>query len=237
MVIIIITTKNITMTTKTMPVIKKRRIIHFILVGDCNTGKSSLIRRYHENIFDTVKDKPTIGVDFVVHKINFSNHGDVEITIYDTAGQERFATMTSTFYRNAHCVMIVYALDDKKSFDNLGKWLDQVKRQCSKANVKIMILGNKMDLDSRKWKLKLPVCEAVLKDELHYDFNVVSAKSGNGVRTAFIQLIRRVLEDETLESYRNIKKIVNNNNTTTTTTTTSSIITANIKQDKDECTC
>lgn len=70
--------------------------------------------RYCEDTFHT-DFLSTIGVDFKVKKINNNNH-DITLHIWDTAGQERFRNITKTFYKGAHGVILVYAINDRNSY-------------------------------------------------------------------------------------------------------------------------
>jgi len=67
----------------------------------------------------------------------------------DTAGQERFYTITSTYYRGAMGIMLVYDVTDGKSFDSIGKWLRNIDENANEDVVK-MIIGNKMDMEDKR---------------------------------------------------------------------------------------
>lgn len=67
----------------------------------------------------------------------------------DTAGQERFRTITTAYYRGAMGIMLVYDITDEKSFENIKNWIRNIEENAS-ANVEKMLLGNKCELNERR---------------------------------------------------------------------------------------
>ena len=117
-----------------------------VIIGNSHVGKTSLMLRYAENVF---KDKhiSTIGVDFKIVKVKV---GDiyVKLQIWDTAGQDRFRTMSSTYYRGADGAIIVYDVTSLESFNNVGRWLEDMNMY--NRNVYKIIVGNKNDNTSNQ---------------------------------------------------------------------------------------
>jgi Ras-related protein Rab-1A len=85
-----------------------------VLVGNSCVGKSSIVIRYADNDFSDVF-LATIGVDFRF-KSFMLNGESVKLQIWDTAGQEKFRTITSSYYRGAHALMIVFDITDMQSY-------------------------------------------------------------------------------------------------------------------------
>ena len=73
----------------------------------------------------------------------------LQLQLWDTAGQERFRSLTHNYYNNAHAVVIVYDITNKRSFENLPLWLDDVQRYCRKDAIKLLV-GNKKDLHEQR---------------------------------------------------------------------------------------
>ena len=69
--------------------------------------------------------------------------------LQDTAGQERFRTITSSYYRGAHGIIVVYDCTDQESFNNVKQWLEEIERYACE-NVNILLVGNKCDLTTKK---------------------------------------------------------------------------------------
>ena len=73
----------------------------------------------------------------------------VKLQIWDTAGQERFRTITTSYYKGAQGVIMVYDITQRKSFENLNLWLNDVK-QYADPNVSLILVGNKVDLEDQR---------------------------------------------------------------------------------------
>jgi small GTP-binding protein len=69
----------------------------------------------------------------------------VKFEIWDTAGQERYESLANLYYRRAHVALVVFALDDEKSFEKARFWINELKEKCEKRDVLIILCGNKMD--------------------------------------------------------------------------------------------
>lgn len=115
-----------------------------VLVGNSCVGKSSIVIRYADNDFSDVF-LATIGVDFRFKAFNL-NGESVKLQIWDTAGQEKFRTITSSYYRGAHALMIVFDITDVQSFkDATSYWFQEIKQSCP-SQTQILLVGNKSDL-------------------------------------------------------------------------------------------
>lgn len=122
-------------------------IFKILLIGNSAVGKSSLLMRFADDIF-TDNFLPTIGVDFKIRTIETAG-SIVKLQMWDTAGQEKFKTITSAYYKGAHGVILTYDITDRKSFVDLQNWLAEVDKY-SKENVVKILVGNKKDLESQR---------------------------------------------------------------------------------------
>ncbi|MCQ2817620.1 MAG: GTP-binding protein [archaeon] len=114
-----------------------------VIVGDCAVGKSNLLSRFIKNEFNP-QSKATIGVELST-KIYKINDKVVKLLLYDTAGQERFSSVTSAYYRGAQGAFVVYDITRKITFDNIDKWIFELKNKAS-PDINIILIGNKSDL-------------------------------------------------------------------------------------------
>ncbi len=96
-----------------------------VLIGDSAVGKSNLLSRYARNEFNN-NSKATIGVEFQTQSIEIEGK-EVKAQIWDTAGQERFRAVTSAYYRGAVGALIVYDISRRGTFENVGRWLEELK--------------------------------------------------------------------------------------------------------------
>ena len=123
-------------------------ILKILLIGDSGVGKSSIVLRLIDNIYNESYIS-TIGVDFKIKNIVVDNK-HIKVQIWDTAGQERFKTITNSYYRGSHGIFIVYDITSKKSFDNIKVWLSELYKFRIKEELKITIIGNKKDLNDKR---------------------------------------------------------------------------------------
>eukprot|EP00180_Rhodochaete_pulchella_P003630 Plantae.Rhodophyta-Rhodochaete_pulchella.ctg6385.p1 GENE.Plantae.Rhodophyta-Rhodochaete_pulchella.ctg6385~~Plantae.Rhodophyta-Rhodochaete_pulchella.ctg6385.p1 ORF type:complete len:237 (-),score=39.51 Plantae.Rhodophyta-Rhodochaete_pulchella.ctg6385:127-738(-) len=160
-----------------------------VLVGNSGVGKSSILLRFTDDVFDDLP--PTIGVDFKVKSMKVDGK-NVKMTLWDTAGQERFRTLTSAYYRGAHGIILVYDVTKRESFDALsGTWLKEVETYCTRDAVVKMLVGNKVDKDGRQVSRQEGSDFARAASTL---FVESSAKTTLGVQQCFEELIRKILE-------------------------------------------
>ena len=117
-----------------------------VLLGSQGTGKTSIILRYTTQAFQV--QPATIGSSLHTRK---SVHDGVRVSlqIWDTAGQERFRSMAPIYYRGAHVCVLVYDISDRRSFDDVKSWLEELGRTVPKETI-IYVVGNKVDLRSQR---------------------------------------------------------------------------------------
>ena len=117
-----------------------------ILIGNSGVGKTCMLSRYIDKVFDS-NFLMTIGVDFKVKKLEL-NCKSIKLQIWDTAGQERFRTINCAYYRGANGIILVYDVSNRKSFEDIRDWLEELDNNCSKETVRILV-GNKSDVEFR----------------------------------------------------------------------------------------
>jgi len=118
--------------------------IKVLFVGDAGVGKTCLLNRiYGDDFAETNEDWDVKKTTLTLGKVA------KPVILTDTAGQERFRELTSASYKYVDIVFIVFSIDDKKSFENLSKWMGEVHRYATNKDILIIIVANKIDLDSR----------------------------------------------------------------------------------------
>ena len=117
--------------------------IKLIIIGSVNVGKTSLLTRYATGHCQ-INTKSTSNASFIT-KIKEINNQKYELKIWDTAGQEKYRSLTKIFIKDAKIAILVYAIDDKNSFNDLGMWLNTVK-EINSDKIIIGIDANKSDL-------------------------------------------------------------------------------------------
>eukprot|EP01121_Diplochlamys_sp_Union-15-3_P000745 TRINITY_DN1061_c0_g1_i2.p1 TRINITY_DN1061_c0_g1~~TRINITY_DN1061_c0_g1_i2.p1 ORF type:complete len:212 (+),score=37.95 TRINITY_DN1061_c0_g1_i2:51-686(+) len=165
-------------------------LFKIVLVGDSAVGKSNLLWRFTKNEFYE-ETKSTIGVEFAVKSVGVEGK-TVKAQIWDTAGQERYRAITSAYYRSAVGAMLVYDISKKDTFDNIERWLTEL-RQHADANIVIMLVGNKSDLRHLR---EVPTERArEFCQENGLSLVETSAKDNSNVDFAFQKLITEIYHE------------------------------------------
>ena len=157
-----------------------------IVVGNSGVGKSCLSLKATKGLFEE-EFLSTMGFEFYSFYIKI-NKSIVKLQIWDTCGQEVYRSLISNFYRNSSVAILVYAINDRKSFEDIDVWTKQIKN-LSSPDCKVFLIGNKADLvDSRKvTKEEGKNCK---KKNLFNLFMETSAKTGLNARKLFITAAR-----------------------------------------------
>jgi len=161
--------------------------IRLILVGDMNTGKTSLLLRFVESKFYP-KYGSTIGIDFRTKVLMFGAYM-VKVQIFDTAGQERFHTITQAYYRNADAALIIFDITQQSSFHNTNRWLTDMDAHA--ANAVKVIVGNKCDMEESRVVQKTHGVR--FAEESGCSYQEASAMTGQNVEETFMMAVRAVL--------------------------------------------
>ena len=172
-------------------------IFKVLLVGNSVVGKSSLILRYVDQIWNDVF-VPTIGVDFKVKSLEIENKS-IKLQIWDTAGQERFRNVISSYFKGAHGILLIFDITSRDSFKELENWLAEVEKNASTQILKILI-GNKCDLEEEREISKDEGEAFAMRNGMQYI--ETSAKINTNVNEAFENLAKKMIE-------YNIKKLCN----------------------------
>ena len=162
-----------------------------IVIGDPGVGKSCLTGRAVKDKFDE-KYAPTIGFEFLTYTIKIEDK-IIKLQIWDTCGQEMYRSLISNFYRNASLAMIVYSIDSRESFIHVNTWLKEVKIQ-SHPDVKIILIGNKSDLESSRHVSTDEAKKYQEENQLLY-FTETSAKTGLNAKEAFSEAARILFKE------------------------------------------
>ena len=163
-------------------------LFKLILIGDSYVGKSNILLKYLKNQFNE-NSKTTIGVEFGTKNIIINNKR-IKIQIWDTAGQERYRSITSAYYKGAKGALIVYDITRKNTFDNIDKWITDLKLNGDK-DICIIILGNKSDLIDKR---EINKNDGIKKAEMYKTaFLETSALNGDNISKAFDELIEQIV--------------------------------------------
>jgi len=168
-------------------------LFKLLMIGDSDVGKSSILLRFTEDKYD--EEHPcTIGVDFKIKLVSFAGK-KINLTIWDTAGQEKFRSLTSSYYRGTQGIVLVYDVTRRESFNNLEQWLSEIEMYSSNVDVVKLLVGNKIDKENREVSREEGAAFAKQRSML---FIECSAKTRLGIQQAFEELVQRILDTPNL---------------------------------------
>jgi len=161
-----------------------------IVVGNSGVGKTNLLGRWLDNTFEPTS--ATIAVEFSNKTFEVDGH-IIRVHLWDTAGQEKFRAMGQHYYRNAMGAILVYDITQPDTFTAIQSWLEPVQNAAGNDNIKIMLVGNKCDLDYER-KVTTEIGKRFAKDHGMW-FLETSALSGGNVYRAFQILLQDIYEE------------------------------------------
>ena len=163
-------------------------VYKLLLLGDSTVGKTCFLIKYTDQSFQDIH-MATIGLDYRVKTMKLKNNKEVKIQIWDTAGQDRFRSITKNYYKGSHGIILIYDITNRRTFENVQKWISQIREETSQ-NVVIYLIGNKIDMKEER---KVSTEEGKkLADELGLPFMETSAKEGINVNEVFDDIVERV---------------------------------------------
>ncbi|MBI3287621.1 MAG: GTP-binding protein [Chloroflexi bacterium] len=164
------------------------RVFKVAIVGNGFVGKTTLLRRYSTGAFQQSRVM-TIGVDFQTVLVPLDGE-TVKLTVWDIAGQDRFASLRDSFYRGSRAVALAYDVSNPESLRDLPRWQEEASRNV--PNARLLVLALKIDLPAA-----VPRQEAlVYADSLPAPFFEASSLTGQGVAEFFLGLACCVLEEQ-----------------------------------------
>ena len=189
--------------------------LKLILVGDGRVGKTSIINKYLYNTFNE-NEPMTINSCFLEKKM-IINEKTFKFALWDTAGQEKFNSVTPVYYRDAKGVILVYDITNARSFERVQKWIEEVRSYNKECE--IVICGNKVDIkETYEDGVDKDKAKAYVESKGIEHF-YTSAKTGEGLEEVFEYVAKKVVENYERDSkgksgngFNKNKKVVINRN-------------------------
>ena len=182
-------------------------IIKLLLIGNTYVGKTMIVQKFIDNSFSK-STVSTIGVDLQSKIIDISGK-KVKYLIWDTAGEDRMKTMTYSYYRGCHVILVVYDVTERKSFQNVTTWVECIDK-FAKSNVLRILVGNKTDLEDKR---VITTEEGKkLAEENGLKYYEISALKITGLHEMFEDIAKEYVEIYEQKQYKNfqLKKLQEN---------------------------
>ena len=159
-----------------------------LLLGDSTVGKTCVLLKYTDKIFQETH-MMTIGLDYRLKVMQLQSGKEVKLQIWDTAGQDRFRSITKNYYKGSHGIILIYDVTSLKTFENVKSWVSQIHEEIS-DKVVIYLVANKIDMDDLRKVTKEEGKK--LAEELDVPFVETSAKTGENIDYIFSDISERI---------------------------------------------
>lgn len=164
-----------------------------IMLGDSTVGKSSMLKRYTEDLFMECINQ-TVGVDFYVHFLEVEPDVRIKLQFWDTAGQERFRSVTRSYYRNSVGGLLVFDLGNRASFEHVLEWHAEVRERVQPHAVLFVLVGHKSDFTATGEREVSRDEAERLAGKIGAPYIEASSKTGHNISATFELLTRRVYQ-------------------------------------------
>ena len=168
---------------------KSHEKIKIYVLGNTTVGKTSYIMKLTQDFFQE-HYVPTLGFDFHSKNMKFSNGTTYMVNFYDTAGQERYHSLTLNIIRNCDGIILMYDVTDEKSFKSIPEWIKNINDNMN-PNYPIILLGNKCDLEGGRNISKEQGEE--LSKKYGLSFFETSNKDGINIEDAWLELSKKII--------------------------------------------
>jgi small GTP-binding protein len=169
------------------------------MVGDARVGKSCILSRFVNNTFDKSM-QATIGAAFFTKSMTTRDGREsVRLSLWDTAGQEKFRSLTPMYYRSAAVAVLVYDVTNPASLDSLRIWGSEISEKAA-VHIQYVVIGNKIDLTEER-VVSFQEGEGLAKSVGAKFYGETSACTGDGIIEIFSKIAELdVTEDRVFES-------------------------------------
>ena len=172
------------------------------LLGDSGVGKTCIIKRYYQDEFDE-NSATTAGASYSQKNLTI-NGKDIQLDIWDTAGQEKYRSLGRRFYKDAYIICLVYDITNASSFENLKNiWAKDLKEYGEKYKI-LAVVGSKSDCYENE-DVKEEDAREYAKS-INATYVLTSAKNGDNIELLFDTLARQYLGEDFTQKVQEMKK-------------------------------
>nr|3BC1_A Chain A, Ras-related protein Rab-27A [Mus musculus]3BC1_E Chain E, Ras-related protein Rab-27A [Mus musculus] len=175
-------------------------LIKFLALGDSGVGKTSVLYQYTDGKFNS-KFITTVGIDFREKRVVYRANGPdgavgrgqrIHLQLWDTAGLERFRSLTTAFFRDAMGFLLLFDLTNEQSFLNVRNWISQLQMHAYSENPDIVLCGNKSDLEDQRAVKEEEARE--LAEKYGIPYFETSAANGTNISHAIEMLLDLIMK-------------------------------------------
>ena len=164
--------------------------VKFIIVGNQSVGKKNIVHRFAKGEFFN-EYSITLGLDYVSQNLQIGDKIFL-LQLWDTAGSERFRSVTKGYFNNSACAIIVYDVTSESSFKSTKDWIEECQKYTNK-NIHLVLVGNKIDLVGQR---KITTEEGKdFADENGMAFFEASALTGKNIEKIFFDSCKIINEN------------------------------------------
>ncbi|KAM3146858.1 hypothetical protein pb186bvf_001012 [Paramecium bursaria] len=170
-----------------------------IFVGDTQVGKTHLMSKFAKDQLPK-NAVPTIGVEFTTKIINLKNGNSIKLQLWDTAGQERYRAIASAHFKRASGAIVVFDLTKPVTFENINKWIKDVRDQAS-PQIVIILVGNKLDLVQKDPQVRQVETEIAMNyaKEQNIKYFESSSFTGESIQDIFETLVIDICKEKEIK--------------------------------------
>ena len=180
------------------------KTIKIELFGDCNVGKTVIGDCYLGKEFQNYKPLYPVGNGELETKFKLKNGEEIKLKIFEVNGTEKFKTITLKFLKIYKGIILIFDVTNKKSFDNIYMWMEEIKKNVENPNV--ILFANKVDIEKSKWEVTIEEAQQ-LAEKMQIPLFETSAKTKQGIMEGFSYIVNDSY-DKTIVTNNNI--IINN---------------------------
>ena len=164
-------------------------MVKVIIIGDSGVGKTNIMSKFLKNKF-MEESKATVGVEFGSKLFDLNGH-KIKAQIWDTAGQEKYKSITGAYFKGSKGALVVYDITQKSTYESLEKWVNDLK-SAGDPKITIILIGNKSDLEENRQVSKEQGEEKA--KSFGCAFLETSALSGDNIDKAFNMMVKEIFE-------------------------------------------
>ena len=182
-------------------------IFKILILGNSSVGKTSFIFRFCDNKFYE-EQISTSGID-LKNKSLEKNNKKIILQIYDTAGEERYHSISKNYFKSSDGILLLYDISNKETFNAIKQWIESIEEKLDLSEIGFVIVGNKCDIPEEKRQVN-----KLMKEDLEKTLNVniieASAKENKNVEESFMMLVDKIYKNRFDEDL-NLNKFQKNN--------------------------